>query len=53
MRFNDLCTAVQQSTILRDSVKGFVFESNRGTRVPITAETPLGRFGGVIGSNCV
>ena len=27
-------------------MKGFVFESNRGTRVPVTAETPLGRLDG-------
>ena len=32
----------QQATILRELMQGFVFESNRGTRVNITAECPLG-----------
>jgi len=32
----------RQATILREVLQGFVFESNRGTRVNITAEHPLG-----------
>jgi E3 ubiquitin-protein ligase HECTD1 len=33
---------VQQSTILREVLSGFVFDSNRGTRVNISADNPLG-----------
>ena len=33
---------LQQATILREGLQGFVFESNRGTRVNTTAENPLG-----------
>jgi E3 ubiquitin-protein ligase HECTD1 len=32
----------QQSTILKDDLPGFLFESNRGTRHSFTAETTLG-----------
>ena len=33
---------IQQVTILREGLHGFVFESNRGTRVTMTANSPLG-----------
>ena len=33
---------LQQVTLLRESLHGFVFESNRGTRVTMTANSPLG-----------
>ena len=33
---------LQQVTILRETLQGFVFESNRGTRVSMTANTSLG-----------
>ena len=32
----------QQTTILRDGLPGFIFESNRGTKHSFTAETSLG-----------
>lgn len=32
----------QQTTILRDDLNGFIFESNRGTKHSFTAETTLG-----------
>jgi len=32
----------QQSTILREDLAGFIFESNRGTKHSFTAETSLG-----------
>ena len=33
---------MQQVTLLKESLHGFVFESNRGTRVTMTANSPLG-----------
>lgn len=33
---------LQQATILRESLQGFVFESNRGTQVNVMAESSLG-----------
>ncbi len=33
---------VQQATMLSEGVPGFVFESNRGVRVNVTPEHPLG-----------
>lgn len=33
---------VQQATILREDLPGFIFESNRGTKHSFTAETSLG-----------
>lgn len=38
----DCTITLQQSTILREGLHGFIFESNRGTRVNITTENPLG-----------
>ena len=32
----------QQTTILKELMQGFIFESNRGTRANMTGETPLG-----------
>ena len=34
--------SLQQSTILKEDVAGFIFESNRGTKHSFTAETSLG-----------
>lgn len=34
----------QQTTILRDDLPGFIFESNRGTKHSFIAETSLGKF---------
>lgn len=33
---------LQQSTILKEDLAGFIFESNRGTKHSFTAETSLG-----------
>lgn len=33
---------MQQATILREDLPGFIFESNRGTKHSFTAETSLG-----------
>lgn len=33
---------LQQATILREDLPGFIFESNRGTKHSFTAETSLG-----------
>ena len=33
---------LQQVTVLKEGLHGFVFESNRGTRVTMTANSPLG-----------
>ncbi|UYV64246.1 HECTD1 [Cordylochernes scorpioides] len=38
----DSGTCVQQATILREDLPGFIFESNRGTKHSFTAETSLG-----------
>ena len=40
---SNLCFFFLQSTILREDLMGFVFESNRGTRHSFTAETTLGQ----------
>lgn len=34
--------SLQQATILREDLPGFIFESNRGTKHSFTAETSLG-----------
>lgn len=34
----------QQTTILREDLPGFIFESNRGTKHSFTAETFLGKL---------
>lgn len=34
----------QQTTILREDLPGFIFESNRGTKHSFTAETFLGNL---------
>lgn len=34
----------QQSTILKDDLPGFIFESNRGTKHSFIAETSLGSY---------
>ncbi|XP_053980012.1 E3 ubiquitin-protein ligase HECTD1 isoform X4 [Hylaeus volcanicus] len=43
---NELCIhnsdGLQQATILREDLPGFIFESNRGTKHSFTAETSLG-----------
>lgn len=33
---------LQQATILKEDLQGFIFESNRGTKHSFTAETSLG-----------
>ena len=33
---------IQQATIIREDLPGFIFESNRGTKHSFTAETSLG-----------
>ena len=37
-----VCMCVQQATVLKESLHGFVFESNRGTKVTVAANSPLG-----------
>lgn len=34
----------QQTTLLREDLPGFIFESNRGTKHSFTAETSLGEI---------
>lgn len=38
------CDGQHQTTILREDLPGFIFESNRGTKHSFTAETSLGKF---------
>lgn len=41
-RVSFLISFLQQATILREDLPGFIFESNRGTKHSFTAETSLG-----------
>ncbi len=40
LQFMFVC-ALQQGTVLRETLNGFVFESNRNTKVNVNAENPL------------